>query len=692
MKLRLARFGALISRTPALELEGLVRGLLVHYFFHVSNKEIVEVSGGTPEQPRVVNLLAPTVFKGRGRIRLTPTTVFGWATSPGSYRASYVEARNPGALIEIGAGTTINNGASLIAEGAGIRIGARCFIGTELAVLDTNAHELELGRRHLPDSRTQQVLVGDDVFIGSRVTLLKGCRIGNGCVIAAGAVLPPGFEAPAMSIVAGNPARVVGQVAGGAGPQASTAAAPKPHRSGLDASPTPGAPMNVQHIPIVTVSYNSPQLLSGLLTSLRKFYPNPVHVIDGSDPGPLAEIRTLVAGFEGVSLQAFGYNIHHGPGLAWAIENLGLSGPVLFLDTDIVVLRAGFLEALHAELGAGDYGVGGVGHVNQDGFDIDYGYGAIPYLHPPCMLCNIEVMRQWPLPVKHGAPMVEAMRALHRAGQSALLRHLEWTANDVLMGTRKVYIDHLGKGTSSATGGYHLEEWMAEVQAKRQRAADTGAPPQSYNPDLLALMPPAAARVLEVGCSTGALARAFKAINPNCDYRGIELDSRAAEGARRYCNDVSVLDIDTLAERDFAVFRDRDCWVFGDVLEHLRDPWQVLARIRKIIPSGGCIVLSVPNAQHWSVQAKLALGDFRYEDGGLFDRTHLRWFTRVTLLEMVTKAGFRIDAGRPRIFDEPQRERVLPAIRAMAASLGADPEQAVQDALPLQYVVRAIAQ
>jgi maltose O-acetyltransferase len=208
LKLRLARFGALISNTPALELETIVRGLLVHYFFHVSNKQIVEVTGGST----VVNLLAPTVFKGQGRIRLSPTTVFGWVTSPGSYSCSYIEARNPGAVIEIGERTTINNTAVLIAEGAGIKIGARCLIGTELQVLDTNAHELELGRRHLPDSRTKQVVVGDDVFIGSRVTLLKGCRIGDGCVIAAGSVVSPSFEAPAMSIVAGNPARVVGQV------------------------------------------------------------------------------------------------------------------------------------------------------------------------------------------------------------------------------------------------------------------------------------------------------------------------------------------------------------------------------------------------------------------------------------------------------------------------------------------------
>ena len=212
MKLRLTRYARLMNATPPLELEAMVRGFLIQYFFHVSDKHIVEVRAAEGCTTRQLNLLAPTVFKGRGRIQLAHNTLFGWPQSPLSYRCSYVEARNPGALISIGAGSTINNGAVLIAEGAGIQIGARCLIGTEFQVLDTNAHELNLGQRHQADSQTRQVLIADDVFIGARVTLLKGCQLGTGCVVAAGSVLQPGFVAPPMSIVAGNPARVVGQV------------------------------------------------------------------------------------------------------------------------------------------------------------------------------------------------------------------------------------------------------------------------------------------------------------------------------------------------------------------------------------------------------------------------------------------------------------------------------------------------
>ena len=80
---------------------------------------------------------------------------------------------------------------------------------------------------------------------------------------------------------------------------------------------------------------------------------------------------------------------------------------------------------------------------------------------------------------------------------------------------------------------------------------------------------------------------------------------------------------------------------------------------------------------------------FRYEDSGLLDRTHLRWFTRVTALEMFQASGYRVIDGRPRIFPEAERDRFLPAIHAMATAAGFDANQAVADALPLQYVLVA---
>lgn len=212
---------------------------------------------------------------------------------------------------------------------------------------------------------------------------------------------------------------------------------------------------------------------------------------------------------------------------------------------------------------------------------------------------------------------------------------------------------------------------------------------EAHNPDLLSMLPTDSKRLIEIGCSTGALAREYKLVNSNCIYTGVEIDFEYAKLAERYCDFVLNLDFETTDE-GFYQSREEDCWVFGDALEHLRDPWLILSRIRKVIPSNGCVVACIPNTQHWSVQAKLNSGDFRYEDSGLLDRTHLRWFTRKTIIEMFMIAGFRITNGIPRIFNEPNRDNILDAIREMARATKTDPEMAVSDAMALQYVVKAV--
>jgi hypothetical protein len=186
------------------------------------------------------------------------------------------------------------------------------------------------------------------------------------------------------------------------------------------------------------------------------------------------------------------------------------------------------------------------------------------------------------------------------------------------------------------------------------------------------------------------MAREYKKINPDCHYIGIEISPEYARLAERHCDSVIELDIEA-ADEDYV--RDTlagDCWIFGDSLEHLMDPWSLLQRVRRTIPDGGSVVACIPNAQHWSVQARLSCGILRYEESGLLDKGHLRWFTRITILEMFAACGFNVVEGFPRIFNEPDRDKFLPAIRAMATSAGIDPDMAVEDALPLQYVIRAV--
>ena len=107
--------------------------------------------------------------------------------------------------------------------------------------------------------------------------------------------------------------------------------------------------------------------------------------------------------------------------------------------------------------------------------------------------------------------------------------------------------------------------------------------------------------------------------------------------------------------------------------------------------SSTSIVACIPNAQHWSVQVRLNSGAFRYEDAGLLDRTHIRWFTRITIGELFSSCGFRIVEGGGRVFEEPKgRDLVLMGIQALAEASGVDPEKAREDAIPFQWIVRAV--
>ncbi len=212
----------------------------------------------------------------------------------------------------------------------------------------------------------------------------------------------------------------------------------------------------------------------------------------------------------------------------------------------------------------------------------------------------------------------------------------------------------------------------------------------SYNADILQMIPTDLKRVVEVGCSSGSLAKAYSEVNPACRYTGIEIDPGFAEVARQFCSEVVSGNIEHFDDEKFLKLFPSDCWIFGDVLEHLYDPWALLKRIRPQLAPDAQIIACIPNAQHWSIQASLNCGQFRYQDQGLMDRTHIRWFTRITLVEMFASSGYKIIEGAPRIFDEPNREKVLPSIRAMAQAIGANPEQAVNDAIPLQWLVKAV--
>jgi len=146
-------------------------------------------------------------------------------------------------------------------------------------------------------------------------------------------------------------------------------------------------------------------------------------------------------------------------------------------------------------------------------------------------------------------------------------------------------------------------------------------------------------KVLDVGCSAGHLSKVFK--ENGCEVVGIELDDESARIAKKYCKEVIKGDVETInLNYPDGYF---DVIVFGDILEHLKNPQAVLLNLKRYLNNNGYIVYSIPNIAHITVRLMLLLGKWEYEDMGLLDRTHLRFFTKKTAIELVKSAGFEIE-------------------------------------------------
>jgi 2-polyprenyl-3-methyl-5-hydroxy-6-metoxy-1,4-benzoquinol methylase len=146
-------------------------------------------------------------------------------------------------------------------------------------------------------------------------------------------------------------------------------------------------------------------------------------------------------------------------------------------------------------------------------------------------------------------------------------------------------------------------------------------------------------RVLDVGCSSGYLARPLA--ERGNTMVGIELDPEAARAAEEFCERVLVGDVETMElPLEPGSF---DVVLGGDVIEHLRDPGATLARLRPFLRPGGRIVLSTPNIANWAIRLSLLSGRWRYTERGILDRSHTHLFTRATLVETLERAGYRVE-------------------------------------------------
>jgi SAM-dependent methyltransferase len=207
-------------------------------------------------------------------------------------------------------------------------------------------------------------------------------------------------------------------------------------------------------------------------------------------------------------------------------------------------------------------------------------------------------------------------------------------------------------------------------------------------PDLSRLIPLSARVVLDVGCGTGLLGAAYRRLNPNARLLAIDNDPAMAAGAREHYDECAVADAQSGAV-PFDTPHGIDCIVYSAILEHVTDPFAMLARHAEALSPDGMMLICVSNVEHWRLTERLLRGTFRYEDAGLLDRNHLRWFSHDTMARGLTEAGLVPVDVQPRISDEQSGKAFVEAMLPALRNLGIDPAVYLRKAIPLQYVWRA---
>ncbi|MBB3117524.1 methyltransferase domain-containing protein [Pseudoduganella violacea] len=212
----------------------------------------------------------------------------------------------------------------------------------------------------------------------------------------------------------------------------------------------------------------------------------------------------------------------------------------------------------------------------------------------------------------------------------------------------------------------------------------------SHIAPLFALLPPNARQLLEFGHNGGALAQRYKQSYPATFYQGLAATAQEAGAARAHYDMVHQANLDHVGPAFYSYFAQADCWIFDGTLESLRDPWRVLANIRKVIAADCSVVVHVRNSQHWMTQLALNRGAMLYGEQGTLSKHQQRLYTRASLMTLFAECGFQVVGGRTLDDAQPPSAAVSAALHQMAQLLGADPAHTLADALPSHFLIKAV--
>jgi 2-polyprenyl-3-methyl-5-hydroxy-6-metoxy-1,4-benzoquinol methylase len=156
------------------------------------------------------------------------------------------------------------------------------------------------------------------------------------------------------------------------------------------------------------------------------------------------------------------------------------------------------------------------------------------------------------------------------------------------------------------------------------------------------LLPKNPSRILEVGAGAGHTLKWIKELYPKTETTAVEINSALLQELRQN------VDVPIIGPIDEALpqLKSYDLILFLDVLEHLSDPTATLRNLSKHLEANGQVIVSVPNIAHLSVSVPLLLQRrFDYQDAGILDRTHLKFFVEGTAIKLLNDANFIVTAG-----------------------------------------------
>ena len=155
------------------------------------------------------------------------------------------------------------------------------------------------------------------------------------------------------------------------------------------------------------------------------------------------------------------------------------------------------------------------------------------------------------------------------------------------------------------------------------------------------LLPDFSKNVLDIGCGEGSTLNWLKS-NKKCEnIYGVEISEASCLKAKKILNEV--VNINVEADVDLFPGKVFDLILILDTLEHLVNPWNFLKKIKSKLSDNGSIVISIPNIRHYSIIINLFIkGEWEYEESGILDNTHLRFFTKKSLFKIFEKSDLKI--------------------------------------------------